>query len=62
MEPGVRCVLFWFMWMGIVGVILTPLFFLAGTVRTVLGPIGLVAALYMTRSTWMERRRRRRPE
>lgn len=52
----------WFMWMGIVDVILTPLFLLAGTVRPVLGLIGLVGALYMTLSTWMERSHRRRPE
>jgi len=52
----------WFMWMGIVGVILTPLSLLAGTVRPALGLIGLVAALYMTRSTSMERSRRSDPE
>ena len=52
----------WFMWTGIASVILILFSFLTGTVRTAVGVIGLVAALDITVSTWMERRRRRRPD
>lgn len=50
----------WFMWMGLVSVIPIVFSLLTGTVRTVVGVIGLVAALEITGSTWMERRRRKR--
>lgn len=52
----------WFMWLGIVSVVLTPLYLLAGTVRPVLGLAGLIAGLYLALTTWTERRRRRRSE
>ena len=51
-----------FMWMGIAVVILTPFALLTGAVGTAAGLIRLVSALYFTLSTWMERRRRRRPD
>ena len=52
----------WFMWMGIAVVIFTPYFLLTGAVGTAAGLIGLIAALEITLSTWLERRRRRRPD
>jgi hypothetical protein len=51
-----------FMWMGIAVVILTPFALLTGAVGTAAGLIRLVPALYFTLGTWMERRRRRRPD
>ena len=52
----------WFMWTGIAVVIFTPFFLVTRAVGTAAGLIRLVAALYFTLSTWMERRRRRRPD
>lgn len=52
----------WFMWMGIAVVVTTPFFLLTGDVGTAAGLLGLIAALEITRSTWMERRRRRRAD
>jgi hypothetical protein len=54
--------LLWFMWTGIAVVIFTPFFLLTGAVGTADGLIRLIPALYFTLSTWMERRRRRRPD
>jgi hypothetical protein len=51
-----------FMWAGLSVVILTPYFLLTGAVGTVDGLIRLIPALYFALSTWMERRRRRRPD
>ena len=52
----------WFMWTGIAVVIFTPFFLLTRAVGTADGLIRLIAALYFTLSTWMERRRRRQPD
>jgi hypothetical protein len=52
----------WFMWLGIAGSFFVPFFLLTGAVGTAAGLIGFIAALDITRSTWMERRRRRRPD
>ena len=52
----------WFMWTGIAVVIFTPFFLLTGAVGTAGGLIRLIPALFFTLSTWMERRRRRRPD
>jgi hypothetical protein len=52
----------WFMWTGIAVVISTPFFLVTGAVGTADGLIRLIPALYFTLSTWMERRRRKRPD
>jgi hypothetical protein len=51
-----------FMWAGLSVVILTPYFLLTGAVGTADGLIRLIPALYFALSTWMERRRRKRPD
>jgi hypothetical protein len=51
-----------FMWAGLSVVILTPYFLLTGAIGTADGLIRLIPALYFALSTWMERRRRRRPD
>ena len=52
----------WFMWMGFAIIILTAFALLTGVLGTAAGIIRLIPTLYFTLSTWMERRRRRRPD
>jgi hypothetical protein len=54
--------LLFFMWTGISVVIFTPYFILTRAIGTASGLIRLIPALYFTLSTWIERRRRRRPD